>query len=85
MSQFLKLAHLVDDDCVPQMKIRRRRIKSYLDPQWSIRRKALEQLLFEEHFLDPAFEFRKNLLRSAFVFTFSHRGRILPERGSSFA
>ena len=79
MSQFLKLAHLVDDDCVPQMKIGCRRIKSYLDPQWSIRREALKQLLFEEHFLDPAFEFGKNLLKRAFVFTFSHRKRILPE------
>jgi hypothetical protein len=51
MSEILKLAHLVDEDRVPKVQIRRRGIKSRLDPQRTSLRKFFREFGFDDQLI----------------------------------
>ncbi len=58
MPEFLELAHLVDQDRMAEMEIRRSRIESGLDTHGYPVAQPLAQFLFDQNFLRPARNFR---------------------------
>lgn len=57
--EILELAQLVEQDGMPEMQIRRRRIEARLDPQRTAEGQLPAKRIFEEDFVGPALDQRK--------------------------
>ena len=57
MTEFLKLAHLVDQHRVPDMQVRRRRVETCLNNQWLALLELGRQPTVRQHLVAAAHEF----------------------------